>query len=126
MFKKLIGIWVVVLILGAASLGKSPQPQPQRVTTTAQPSPKAATPSVPVICNETDMACRKEAAERLKQKHESDATWQFLVQNPEYFCETFKSALVTATGVNAPCLTEDPTYRAVRDGVEHAIRSSRR
>jgi hypothetical protein len=64
MFKKLIGIWIIVLILGAAGLGKSPpqQPEPRRVTTTTPtttPAPSKTTiPSAPVICNEADMACR--------------------------------------------------------------------
>jgi hypothetical protein len=62
MFKKLIGIWVLVLIVGAVSLGNrhSPQAQPQRTTITmAQQSPKT---TASVICNEADWDCRKEVA----------------------------------------------------------------
>jgi hypothetical protein len=128
MFKKLIGIWIIVLILGAAGLGKSPpqQPEPRRVTTTTPtttPAPSKTTiPSAPVICNEADMACRKQAEQRLQQEQEWKTKWESIARNPESFCETFKQEIQTVTGVKTPCLTEDPTYRAVRDGVRDAMR----
>jgi hypothetical protein len=65
MFKKLVGIWVLVLIVVAIGLAKPQSPlaklQPQHTATAA---PQAASSATSAICNEGDWDCRKEAEKR--------------------------------------------------------------
>ena len=62
------------------------------------------------------------AQSEAQERQEREAKWNAVNRGDISFCEAFKSDLQSVTGISKPCLSDDPTYRAVRDGMRDALR----
>jgi hypothetical protein len=63
-----------------------------------------------------------EKHKREQKRQEDIAKMDAVLRGEISWCEAFKSDLQNLLGNREPCLSEDPTYRAVRDGVRDALR----